>query len=81
MSNTSGLNIDSVELGEINGDKRTRFQVNKVKNESPNREIPSIIDVQSTDEDATDEDDNLHSVTERTRLNSESDTKYAKSFR
>lgn len=73
---------ETVELNPLNdgGDKRTRFQVNKVKNESPDRGASSIINV-STEDEATDDDDNIHSVTERTRLNSESDTKYAKSFR
>lgn len=87
MSVSNGLSStgsqEALEMEGLNGgDKRTRFQVNRVRNESPDKR-DTILDMNSND-DETDDDDNcgdLHSVTERTRLNSESDTKYAKSFR
>lgn len=78
---TVSRNVDDdvVELRNLSSDneKRTRFQVNRVRSESQNadkdgKESIGVL----TDEDNTDDDD-LHSVTDRTRLNSE----YAKSFR
>ncbi|KAF5270292.1 hypothetical protein FQA39_LY08403 [Lamprigera yunnana] len=71
---------DIVELGDIGTDKHTRFQVNKVNNDNEHLGSPSIINVPPED-DMTDDEDNLHTATERTRLNSESDAKYIKSFR
>lgn len=62
-------------------EKVTRFQVNKVKNESMERGVKVAVNM-SADEETTDEElDDVHSATDRTRLNSESETKYAKSFR
>ncbi|KAJ3641069.1 hypothetical protein Zmor_027592 [Zophobas morio] len=66
---------DVVELRNLAGDeKRTRFQVNRVRSESHNTDRDGSIG--HSEDDHTDDDD-LHSVTDRTRLNSE----YAKSFR
>ncbi|KAF5300125.1 hypothetical protein FQR65_LT09215 [Abscondita terminalis] len=73
-----GSKSQDVELGDLSNDRRTRFQVNKVNNE--NSGSSSVINVPPEDE-STDEDDNIHTATERTRLNSESDAKYIKSFR
>lgn len=62
-------------------EKLTRFQVNKVKNGSMERGMQVAVNV-SADEETTDEElDDVHSATDRTRLNSESETKYSKSFR
>lgn len=79
-SDDEGLEMDPLQP---NTDKRTRFQVNRVRNESHNAERDGknpVVDV-STDEEQSDDDDYVHSITDRTRLNSESDAKYAKSFR
>lgn len=62
-------------------EKLTRFQVNKVKNGSMERGMQIAVNM-SADEETTDEElDDVHSATDRTRLNSESETKYSKSFR
>ncbi|XP_018578158.1 bumetanide-sensitive sodium-(potassium)-chloride cotransporter [Anoplophora glabripennis] len=76
---------DATEMNLLtpNGDKHTRFQVNRVRNEgqSQNAERDGIdvaLNMASEDEHTDDDGDrDLHSVTDRTRLNSE----HAKSFR
>ncbi|XP_019869994.2 bumetanide-sensitive sodium-(potassium)-chloride cotransporter [Aethina tumida] len=70
---------DKIELDPLqtDPDKRTRFQVNRVHSMSQNdvdRDALTI-DLRSNDENT--DDDDLHSVNDRTRLNSE----YGKSFR
>ncbi|KAK9753795.1 Amino acid permease N-terminal [Popillia japonica] len=67
-----------MELDPLTG-KYTRFQVNRVKN-SPERVASVSINV-SNDSDNSDDENNVYTVTDRTHLNSESDAKYAKSFR
>lgn len=84
MSGFTGLNrngeSETLEMEGLESDKRTRFQVNRVRNESPDKKDSAVVDV--SDDEANDEvDSNIHSFTERARLNSESDTKYGKSFR
>ncbi|KAL3278148.1 hypothetical protein HHI36_013491 [Cryptolaemus montrouzieri] len=62
-------------------DKRTRFQVNRVRNESHNMDKDNeiIIEIRGAEIESDDEerDDDIHTTSDRTRLNSE----YAKSFR
>lgn len=72
---------NNIELRQID-EKQTRFQVNRVRNESAGRydSNKDSIAVDLSIEDHTDDDydeDDVHTVTDRTRLNSE----YAKSFR
>lgn len=80
---TSTSTNDDTEMDFLtpNGDKHTRFQVNRVRNESQNSErvrTDIALNVASEDEHTDDDGDrDLHSVTDRTRLNSE----HAKSFR
>lgn len=71
-SSTDGLEMEGIQ------DKRTRFQVNRVKNESPDKNIPDSV-INMANEDTDDDIDNL--INDRTRLNSETDTKNFKSFR
>lgn len=81
MSSGNGLSKsqEDLEMEGLSQDKRTRFQVNRVRNETPEKN-DTVVDL--SNEDTEDEDgDHLLSVTDRTRLNSETDTKYAKSFR
>ncbi|EFA05305.2 bumetanide-sensitive sodium-(potassium)-chloride cotransporter [Tribolium castaneum] len=70
---------DDVELRNLttDNDKRTRFQVNRVRSESHNTDKDGKDSVGVLTEDENTDDDDLHSVTDRTRLNSE----YVKSFR
>lgn len=69
---TEGLEMEGVQ------DKRTRFQVNRVNNETPSKNMQdSILNISNDDTD----DDNDNLITDRTRLNSETDTKNFKSFR
>ncbi|XP_045467034.1 bumetanide-sensitive sodium-(potassium)-chloride cotransporter isoform X2 [Harmonia axyridis] len=74
---------NDVELSYLQPDseKRTRFQVNRVRNESHNRENGTDVRIEVNGEQANSDneenDDDIHSVSDRTRLNSE----YAKSFR
>lgn len=80
VSNNAEKNSsDGLEMEGLQ-DKRTRFQVNRVKNESPEKDVDAVVTLPNDDDDE-DIDNHLLSVTDRTRLNSESDTKYAKSFR
>lgn len=69
---------DSMELDPLTG-KHTRFQVNRVRN-SPERVGSVSVDL-SNDSENSEEENNVYTVTDRTHLNSESDAKYAKSFR
>lgn len=73
--------VTEMDLLTPNGDKHTRFQVNRVRNESQNAERHGTdVALNMTNEDEHTDDDgdhDLHSVSDRTRLNSE----YAKSFR
>ncbi|XP_065169631.1 solute carrier family 12 member 2-like [Atheta coriaria] len=78
-------NNDDMEMDPIDhdggDDKRTRFQVNRVRNETPERSNggDAVVDVGREEDE---EDDELHEANDRTRLNSETyDTKYVKSFR
>lgn len=83
------MSSEDVELGTLmpQQQKCTRFQVNRVRNDSERRydvgSAENAVEVNmSTDEgETTDDENNVHSVTDRTRLNSESDAKYGKSFR
>lgn len=84
------MSTEDLELGSLVQQKCTRFQVNRVRHDSErkydvgnNRGDGSAVGVNvSTDEgETTDDENNVHSVNDRTRLNSESDAKYAKSFR
>ncbi|KAH0817745.1 hypothetical protein GEV33_005046 [Tenebrio molitor] len=70
---------DVLELRNLTGDndKRTRFQVNRVRSESHNADKDGKESTGVHSEDDHTDDDDLHSVTDKTRLNSE----YAKSFR
>lgn len=79
MSNKRHKNtLDVTELGILNLEKQTRFQVNPVKSEDENKSNVRIhITVDAEVQTDDDEDNDLPSVTDRTRLNSE----YAKSFR
>lgn len=76
-------NKKDVELSYLHpeSEKRTRFQVNRVRNESHNSHNCSDVRIEINGEQANsdydDNDDDIHSVSDRTRLNSE----YAKSFR
>lgn len=78
--NVARSDDESLELDALhpNSDKRTRFQVNRVRTEShnPDQNGAIVVNLSTAEDDHTDDDD-LHSVTDRTRLNSE----YAKSFR
>lgn len=87
------MSTEDVELGSLVNPsaKCTRFQVNRVRNDSERKYdvgnnhgesggVTVGVNV-STDEGETTDDENVHSVTDRTRLNSESDAKYGKSFR
>ncbi|XP_017777968.1 PREDICTED: solute carrier family 12 member 2 [Nicrophorus vespilloides] len=69
---------EGLEMDAIAGDeKRTRFQVNRVRNETPDDTV--VINV---NDDNVEDNENLLTVTDRTRLNSDTyDTKYVKSFR
>lgn len=78
-NNPKRNSTDDLEMEGLR-DKRTRFQVNRVKNESPEKNVDAVLTLPDEDDDE-DIDNHLLSVTDRTRLNSESDTKYAKSFR
>ncbi|KAK5650631.1 hypothetical protein RI129_001660 [Pyrocoelia pectoralis] len=71
MANGKSINVQDiiVELDDLS-DKRTRFQVNKVNNENA-----STLNVTLSDETSDDED--IHSVTEKTKLS----TTNVKSFR
>lgn len=73
QNSTEGLEMEGVQ------DKRTRFQVNRVKNESPDKNGPDSVINMSNDDDTDEDNDNL--LSDRTRLNSETDTKNFKSFR
>lgn len=76
-TNLNGVSDTPIEMDAILRDKRTRFQVNRVRNESHNgQKDGSRITIDLSIDDGTDEED-LHSTTDRTRLNSE----YIKSFR
>lgn len=84
------MSTEDLELGSlVSQPKCTRFQVNRVRNDSERKydvsnhgESAAMGMNVSTDEGETTDDENyVHSVTDRTRLNSESDTKYGKSFR
>lgn len=91
------MSTENLELGSLvnQPEKCTRFQVNRVRNDSERKydvgnhhhhhgEGGNTVSVGvsvSTDEGETTDDENGHSVTDRTRLNSESDAKYGKSFR
>lgn len=84
------MSAEDLELGSLakQPEKCTRFQVNRVRNDSERKydvgshgEVVAVGVNVSTDEGETTDDENVHSVTDRTRLNSESDTKYGKSFR
>lgn len=88
------MSTENLELGSLvnQPEKCTRFQVNRVRNDSERKydvgnhhrgegnTVAVGVSV-STDEGETTDDENVHSVTDRTRLNSESDAKYGKSFR
>lgn len=95
------MSAEDVELGTLLGsqqqqqppEKCTRFQVNRVQNDSERKYEVNRggsnshgdgvgVHVVSTDEgETTDDENHVESVTDRTRLNSESDAKYGKSFR
>ncbi|KAJ8973378.1 hypothetical protein NQ317_007191 [Molorchus minor] len=88
MSNTNtnvtipnGDDATELDLLTPNREKQTRFQVNRVRNESHNSERDAKdVTVNMSDEDGQtddDEDHDLHSVTDKTRLNSD----HAKSLR
>lgn len=73
---------DELEMDGLNKDKRTRFQVNRVRNESHTSKDAVSLNLalnegSEGDDQTDDEETDLQSVTDRTRLNSE----YAKSFR
>lgn len=82
----SGEDVEMGSLAPQQG-KCTRFQVNRVRNDSARKYEPegdsvSVgVNVSMDEGDSSDDENNVHSVTDRTRLNSESDTKYGKSFR
>lgn len=91
MSVSNNLNADDkrystegleMEEGVTTQDKRTRFQVNRVNNETTadKNMQDSILDI-SNDDTEDDDDDNDNLISDRTRLNSETDTKNFKSFR
>lgn len=76
-----GLEMDPVPKKKNGVDVHTRFQVNKVhQNGSPEKVVQTAVVVSSESEEDG-EDVDVHSVTDRTRLNSESDVKYSKSLR
>lgn len=68
------MSQQDVEMDQVRNakEKHTRFQVNKVKSQSQDHD--SVISV--PDDGGSEDDDN-----ERTLLNSDTDTKYNKSFR
>lgn len=78
MSQLNGtIPKDTLELRPLTDDKRTRFQVNRVRSESQCAEKDlSGANLEISEDDQTDDDD-LHSMNDRTRLNSE----HVKSFR
>nr|XP_022904226.1 bumetanide-sensitive sodium-(potassium)-chloride cotransporter [Onthophagus taurus] len=67
---------ETVEMDPL-VDKHTRFQVNRVTNSPERGENSLIVDIKEDD----DEEVLAYSISDRTRLNSDSDTKYGKSFR
>ncbi|XP_031332730.1 bumetanide-sensitive sodium-(potassium)-chloride cotransporter [Photinus pyralis] len=78
MTNGKSKALDVVELGDLN-DKRTRFQVNKVNNENVGN--GPVLHVLPAEDASSEEEDNVHSATETTRLNSDTDNRNVKSFR
>lgn len=71
-----GLEMDNVQ------DKRTRFQVNRVKSEGAEKNSHSDVLLSLADETEDTDEENLIPATDRTRLNSETvETKNLKSFR
>lgn len=81
-------NNTTIEMAPLEIDKRTRFQVNKVNSNSDDPNESSNIQITVGEDDDQDEegvDEQLLSVNDRTRLNSDTasnnDTKYVKSFR
>lgn len=84
MEMSNGIVRNSKELVEMNGvyDKNPRFQVNRVNNTPERLGDSNRIAIDSVEGEPSDEEEvGLHSVTDTTRLNSESDSKYIKSFR
>lgn len=70
---------DAMELDPLTG-KHTRFQVNRVRN-SPERAGSVSVNVSNASDNSDDDENNVFTVTDRTHLNTDSDTKYGKSFR
>lgn len=68
---------ETTELDFLNPGKHTRFQVNRVKSEHENPGNTHIEIKVDAEVQTDDEDNDIHSVTDKTRLN----TEYAKSFR
>ncbi|XP_057664509.1 bumetanide-sensitive sodium-(potassium)-chloride cotransporter isoform X1 [Diorhabda carinulata] len=64
---------NNFELIPVKTDKQTRFEVNRVNNEEENEEIELRVKINSSNDD----EDDVHSCTDRTKLNSD----YIKSFR
>lgn len=64
---------NSFELVPIKTDKQTRFEVNRVNNDEENEEVELRVKISSSNDDG----DDVHSCTDRTKLNSD----YIKSFR
>lgn len=69
---------NTTELDILHPEKHTRFQVNRVKTDGENGGNVHIQITVDAEVQTDDEDTDLHSITDKTRLNN---TDYAKSFR